>query len=182
MRFRGQRLAENGRSAVDCWHKRVKGFALVSNVEMKTYLIHEAETFNRVLDEIGRVPGIYRLHAQSNAEQFEHIPRLLGVDEQGILYIGTSQDLITRTVSLIKSVSAAYGENGYATSRSHPSGMKIEQSARFRQRFPFNSLCLTFERCEPDDVSVQTNGHTIMEWKKLNEYFASFGEFPPLNG
>jgi hypothetical protein len=148
---------------------------------MTVYLLSEPEIFYRLSNEVGRVPGIYKLHSQSKPGQFEQIKRLLDVDEEGILYIGAAKDLITRAMSLIKSVSAAYGENGYLTTGPHTCGQKMAKSDRFRERFPFERLCLTFENWKPHE-NDENYDHLTLEGDKFGEYFSRYGEYPPLNG
>jgi hypothetical protein len=151
---------------------------------MRTYGLGEPKLYDEMVADKGLFPGIYRLHFQRAPGTFDTIPRLLGSDELGILYIGTSVSVPYRIASLKKSVSAAYERDGYIDPSAHQCGKKIIQSLKFRQRFPFKGLCLTVLPCEPDNdaVGVRDGDHTRLEWKLLSEYFSEFGEFPPLNG
>lgn len=151
---------------------------------MPIYLLSDRELHKKVSDDFGYAPGVYRLHFQSEAGIFTHIQRLLDTDDQGILYIGTSISLPYRISSLKRSISAAYGVDGYTDPGTHQCGKKIVQSPRFREHFPFSGFCLTVEPCElhDDNVGYGEGDHTRLEWEKLSEYFSRFGEFPPLNG
>lgn len=151
---------------------------------MRVYLLSDPKLHDKLCEDLGYIPGIYRLHFQSAAGGFERIPRLLDVDDQGILYIGTSVSIPYRISSLKKSVSAAYGIDGYQDPGTHQCGKKIVQSLKFRERFSFAGYCLTVDPCKPDDdaVGYRDGDHTKLEWQKLIEYFNRFGEYPPLNG
>jgi hypothetical protein len=52
--------------------------------------------------------GIYRLHVLDEGGEFEPLPRMLGVDPLGVLYIGAAASISDRASALKISVSAAY--------------------------------------------------------------------------
>jgi hypothetical protein len=74
---------------------------------MKKYMLTDKSLFEAIDRDFGPVPGIYRLHALDESGEFVRLRRLLDDDPQGILYIGTSTQLVYRVMSLLKSVSAA---------------------------------------------------------------------------
>jgi hypothetical protein len=152
---------------------------------MKAYLLSDARLYDQVVaDHDGLFPGVYRLHYRGAAGEFDVIPRLLGSDPQGVLYIGTSISVPYRLGSLKKSVCAAYRRDGYIDPSAHQCGKKIIQSSKFIERFLFDGLCVSVQRLDRDDEDIgqREDGHTKLEWRLLSDYFAEFGEFPPLNG
>lgn len=139
-------------------------------------------------------PGIYRLHVLDERRSgFLPLPRLLGEDAQGIIYIGTSAAVPAHVGSLRKSVNAAYWQVDaktyahlpYRDVTPHPTGLKIARIPRFVERFPFARLCVTIERYsgtqEALDVDVKDYGHTELETRLLQDYEKQYGEKPALN-
>ena len=151
---------------------------------MRSYALTDDNTYRDMMAEYGPFPGIYRLHIRADTGAFDALPRLLGTDMNGVLYIGTSLRVPERIGSLRKSLHAAYKKGVYKATAAHQCGKKIVQCKKFVERFPFEKLCLTVQPCsQPDQEMVQKeSGHTKLEWRLLTEYFSEFGEFPPLNG
>jgi len=148
---------------------------------MQTYSLADPRLYEKVVtDHGGLFPGVYRLHFRRASGEFDTIQRLLGSDPEGVLYIGLSVSVPYRLGSLKKSVSAAYQRDGFIDPSPHQCGRKIIQSAKFIERFPFDGLCVSVQPYE--EVGQRDSGHTKLEWCLLSEYFAEFGEFPPLNG
>src|SRR5689334_3888302 len=117
-------------------------------------------------------PGIYRLHVLDE-QGFLPLSRLLDVDPDGVIYIGTSVSVPGRVASLKKSISAAYKKVDpqtyahlpYIDEGTHQTGKKIVRIPRFVERFRFDRLCVTVERYTGDDeaLDVVENGHTALE-------------------
>jgi len=141
----------------------------------------------------GLFPGIYRLHVLDENGEFLPLPRLLDVDCQGIMYIGTSVAVPNRIGSLKKSIMTAYwqvdpknyGHLPFRDASPHQTGKKIIRIPRLVERFPFERLCVTVERYtgapEAMDPDVLDYGHTELEAKLLREYEMHYGEKPALN-
>jgi hypothetical protein len=158
--------------------------ALKWGLPMSTYLLADGECYDKVVSDHGIFPGVYQLHFRNSKGVFEVIPRLLGEDTSGTLYIGTSVSVPYRIGNLRKSVCAAYKKMGYKDPSPHQCGKKIVQCSRFMERFPFEGLCITVQqlRADSEEVGQRDGDHTKLEWRLLSEYFSKFGEFPPLNG
>jgi hypothetical protein len=143
------------------------------------------------LHENERFPGIYRLHATGSDGSFLPISRLLGVDPNGVLYIGTSVVVQDRAASLKKSICAAYkkvdpqtyGDQTFIDVGSHQTGKKIVRLPKFVAKFPLSTLCLTVEKYKGNDNDLETtsSGHFSLEEKLLREYKNEYGEKPALN-
>ncbi len=139
----------------------------------------------------GLFPGIYRLHVLDEYGEFLPLPRLLDMEPDGIVYIGTSVAVPNRVGSLKKSVAAAYWQVDaqtyarlpYRDAEAHQAGKKIVRIPRFVQRFPFERLCVTVERytSEQEVLDVVAYGHTELEARLLLKYEAQYGEKPALN-
>jgi hypothetical protein len=141
----------------------------------------------------GSFRGIYRLHVLDEQSAFLPLPRLLGVDAQGILYIGASDNVPGRLGELRKSVNAAYWQVDAKTYAHlpfrdvtpHPTGMKIVRIPRFVERFRFERLCVTMERCTvaPEALDADVKDYEYkLEARLLQAYEKQYGEKPALNG
>jgi len=138
-----------------------------------------------------RFPGIYQLHATDDKGEFIPLSRLLGVDPNGILYIGTSAVVQDRAANLRKSICAAYKKidpskyeaQPFSDFGCHQTGKKIARLPRLVDRFPLTSLCLTIERYSGNSDELENNGygHFSLEEKLLQEYEQKYGEKPALN-
>lgn len=94
------------------------------------------------------------------------INRLLGQDNEGILYIGKADVFTKRVADFKKSVNPIYSSKG------HEAGYRLKSHPGLAASFPFNQL--TAELIESDDPR-------FTECKIINEYEERFGELPPLN-
>jgi hypothetical protein len=138
-----------------------------------------------------RFPGIYRLHATDTKGEFVPLSRLLGIDPEGILYIGASAVVQDRASELKKSICAAYKKidpvtyknQKYSDFECHQTGKKIVRRPRFVENFPLSRLCLTVTRHlgNPDELEIKSHGHFKLEEKLLQEYEQKFGEKPAFN-
>jgi hypothetical protein len=95
------------------------------------------------------VAGTYRLRLWNEAlTGFSPIQRLLGIDREGTLYIGTSKDLPNRIGTLKKAVCAAYSEHeGYKDPTAHGVGRMM--SKLFTDTFVFERLCVELQTYPP---------------------------------
>lgn len=94
------------------------------------------------------------------------INRVLGIDNEGILYIGKSVNLRERLRMLKRSFNQkpkAYG---------HTFGKKYNENKKLENAFPLKSLYVSYKT---------TTVPKTLETKLLNKYFAKFGEVPPFN-
>ena len=147
---------------------------------MRCHPLIEGNIWRSVCNDFGRVAGTYCLRVwRETPTDFTPFPRLLGIDHEGTLYIGTSSDLPNRIGSLKKAVCAAYGGlEGYRDPAVHGAGRMIGKL--FVANIAHARLC----------VEVHTHplmegnafDHHAEEWRLLSAYAERFGEFPPLNG
>ena len=92
--------------------------------------------------------------------------RILGVDAEGVLYIGeTRGGVYNRIGDIIKSLRPT-------PTFPHDAGEKYNSNSKFKERFPYDRLCLTFQPAEDPKKA---------EGVEINNYFQKFGEIPPFN-
>lgn len=156
------------------------------------YFIDQHDMWDLINDahEGEKFPGIYKLHVTDAEEKFLLLPRLFGVDKEGVLYIGTSEVVQHRAANVRKSICAAYkkinpevyAEQKFSDPKVHQTGKKIVRLPKFVEVFPLSRLCLTVTRYTGvDDLEFNAYGHFSLEEKLLQEYEQRFGEKPPLN-
>ncbi len=141
--------------------------------------------------EPGGFSGIYQLHVLDDEGKFLPIPRLLGMDPDGILYIGAGRDIASHLSNLRISISSAYSRidpahYGHLTFNhidAHQTGKKIARIPRFVEKFRFDRLCLTVEQYNDVGKSeaATENGYYDLKTRLLREYEKQFGEKPALN-
>ena len=159
-----------------------------------TYAIEDPLLYQKLKAlHVGGFPGVYHLHVADKSGALLSVPRLIGTDPRGVLYIGTSSAVPNRVGAMRKSLSTAYkvlapdlyGHLPYDDPGPHQTGRKIMRvGERFVRLFPFQNLRLTVERYyaeRPAGASVDV-GYYMLEDRKLREYESEFGERPPLNG
>jgi hypothetical protein len=155
----------------------------------KRYPLIGGNTWKSVRDDFGVAAGTYCLRLWNDKlEGFSPIPRLLGTDFEGTLYIGTSGNLANRIGALKKAVSAAYRRleryaadsrlEGYSDPTAHGAGRMISKS--LANTFTFERLCVEVHTYPL--VEGNAFNHYAEEWRLLSSYAERFGEFPPLNG
>lgn len=111
--------------------------------------------------------GVYRIRAFTPSGEPEQIPRCNGVDAEGILHIGESQNLQTRVLFFLQA--AAGGK------AAHSAGCEFCESG-FGRRFPIN--CLRW-----DFVSTGSKAEAVeLELRLQRRYRRIFLDKPPLDG
>ncbi|PKV51337.1 hypothetical protein ATE84_3412 [Aquimarina sp. MAR_2010_214] len=111
------------------------------------------------------ISGIYFLQRYNNDEIIP-ISRLIGKDNQGILYIGKSENLTRRLGTLINLI------NGTSTTGKHSMGLRYQEIEVFQKHLKPENIKLRIIFCDnPRDI----------ESSMLLEYLYKFGELPPLN-
>jgi hypothetical protein len=113
--------------------------------------------------------GIYRIFLFENDNEPHKIMRLLGIDESGLLYIGSSQNnsIQYRLKCFIHSSDNTRKQNN------HSGGMKIFNNPNLQKH-------LTDKQLMFDYIAHPTARE--LERVLLNEYKLQYGEVPPLNG
>lgn len=109
--------------------------------------------------------GVYFIHSFNDKAPLK-INRVLKVDDRGILYIGKSENIRERLRMLWRVI------NPQLKAKAHTFGIKYNDNKNLRKAFPLESLIISYKT---------TNESKKIESKLLNQYFAKFGEVPPLN-
>jgi hypothetical protein len=120
-------------------------------------------------NEIGQQQGVYILYALNSDLSPQPINRVLGIDTNGVLYIGqtTQQDFKTR-ISKFKSVM-----NPNLAAKKHSGALNFKEIQKLRERFPISALYVSII---PSSKPKQEESRLIEEYRQI------FGEVPPLNG
>ena len=114
---------------------------------------------------IPEVGGVYHIYCYKGKKPIT-INRVLGIDNQGILYIGKSDNLRER----LRMLRRVLNPNLKATA--HTFGSKFNDNKKLRKAFPLKSLFIKYQ------VSKESKK---LEKDLLDQYFQNFGEVPPFN-
>lgn len=133
--------------------------------EASLFRIADEDLWYQIRDSFGEAGGIYAVLAMKN-EKIIPIPRLLGSDPEGRLYIGKANSFLDRVIDLKKSTAPSY------SSSSHEFGVRYKANERLQQQFPYSNLFLHL---------VGIAEASSEEKAQLQAYCEQFGELPPLN-
>jgi hypothetical protein len=111
----------------------------------------------------GEKGGAYQLVSRKKGE-IVHIPRFLGLDRNGVLYIGKATSYLKRVIDLKKTMSM--------NSSAHICGRRYKKHDKMKALFPFETLYIQL---------IQDDSPEEKEKELLNTYVREFGEVPPLN-
>jgi hypothetical protein len=109
--------------------------------------------------------GVYNIHCIKDKKPIK-INRVLGIDNQGILYIGQSENLRARIRMLWRVL------NPKLKATAHTFGSKYNENKKLKKAFPLKSLYVSYQITK-EPKTLETN--------LLDKYFAKFGEVPPFN-
>ena len=109
--------------------------------------------------------GVYIIHSCNKNIPIK-IDRVLGQDEEGILYIGKSENIRERLRMLWRVLNPKH------KATAHTFGKKYNENKKLREAFPLKSLFISY-RISPYPK--------LLEYKFLDKYFLKFGEVPPFN-
>ena len=115
-----------------------------------------------------RIPesgGVYFINSY-NDNNLAKLNRVLGQDEDGILYIGKSENLRERLRMLWRVL------NPKLKATAHTFGTKYYNNKKLEEAFPLKSLYVSFRI---------TTKPKILESELLDKYFSKYGEVPPFN-
>ena len=132
------------------------------------YLLSSEKVWQKLQSDHSDKGGVYKLHCidEENDSKFIPINRILGVDQEGVLYIGKADVIHNRIGDLWKSLSPNY------KTLNHHAGIRYRSNQKLQGSFPFDRLCVTVLPSEnPNDAELH----------EMRKYFAEFGEVPPLN-
>ncbi|WP_299804984.1 hypothetical protein [uncultured Shewanella sp.] len=110
--------------------------------------------------------GMYILSCLGDESIPRPISRLLGLDSEGILYLGMASSFLDRVIELKKSLSPSH------CSRSHDCGVRYKNHQEISTMFPYDRLQIELIRSDDPKVTEQ---------EALRKYLEEFGELPPLN-
>ena len=120
---------------------------------------------NNFWKQIPESGGVYFIYSLNNNIPIK-LDRVLGADEEGVLYIGKSENLRERLRMLWRVL------NPKLKATAHTFGTKYNNNKKLREAFPLNSLYVSFR--------ITTNPKTL-ESELLDKYFSKYGEVPPFN-
>ncbi len=133
------------------------------------YKLSEA-TFE-VKVEIQSNSGIYKMIALDIEGKPREINRLLSVDEEGILYIGKSENLQERMIKMQR----AFKGHNRLKKPPHIAVRTILGNPKIQAAFPLDQIGVVIEYTDGNESAK------LMETRYLQEYHSDFGETPPLN-
>lgn len=120
---------------------------------------------NNFWKQISESGGVYFVYAYKNNIPIK-LDRVLGADDEGLLYIGKSENLRERLRMLCRVL------NPYQKATAHTFGTKYNNNKKLREAFPLNSLYVSFR--------ITTNPKKLVSGL-LDKYFSNYGEVPPFN-
>jgi excinuclease UvrABC nuclease subunit len=112
-------------------------------------------------------PGVYKIFSLNDNDEPRRLPRVLGVDQSGILYIGRSGNLNDRLRMLWRVLQPNYRASA------HTFGMNYKSLQVIQDAFPYDTLAIEFE---------ENSEAKQLEKSLLEAYRQIYGEVPPLNG
>lgn len=118
-----------------------------------------------------KCPGVYKIRLADQQENAIKVPRFLGVDKEGLLAVGESDNLSRR----IRQFYRAYSGQSFAHSVAERLFVLLfkrvnSNSTMKNSRLEFSCMKLK------DKAEAQIREETL-----LKTYFKKFGELPPLN-
>jgi len=121
---------------------------------------------------IPRNPGVYVV-CWIKEGNVTPVPRILGVDKAGILYVGSAANLVRRLRSLIKAIRTARGENEKSNNK-HTLAQTLLYTGLI-EKISSKDLLLYYKTFNSKKEAE------IQEALFLYEYTRLYGEPPPLN-
>lgn len=110
---------------------------------------------------------LYKLFTQKDGSRIP-VDRVAGRDNEGVLYIGQTTDLVNRLSLLFRSFTKApdpEGKNG--------ADEIYWQCEAVRRKYPSKNMFVEITPCK--------NGKAL-EMEEISKYYIKFGEVPPFNG
>ena len=123
-----------------------------------------------VKEHIPDKPGIYKLIAIDDKGAPRIINRFLGVDNDGILYIGKTENIRKRLTNMRRAFLPKY------TSTKHIAVRRYQEITGIKDSHPITNLVVCIEV-----VSDKMKSAKGLESELFKNYEAVFGERPPLN-
>lgn len=115
-----------------------------------------------------RIPesgGIYFIYGYKNKLPIK-VSRVLSIDNDGVLYLGKSENLRERLRMLWRVI------NPKLKATAHTFGTKYNNNKKLMAAFPLKSLYVSYR------ITTETK---MLESELLGKYFLKYGEVPPFN-
>ncbi|SNY99552.1 hypothetical protein [Flagellimonas pacifica] len=128
-----------------------------------TYRLGDKDLDSKLFIDIGNAPGVYRLFCMDKG-MVKPVPRVLGVDVEGRLYIGKGDNLRKRVLQLRSRI--------FHSRTKHSGGSRYNSNEKLNMAFPREQLYIQL---------YTINSPKLEEERLLFEYIKLFGELPPLN-
>lgn len=104
--------------------------------------------WDKINEHFGNTGGVYKVVAVKENVPME-IRRFLGVDKDGVLYIGKAISYLDRVINLKKATAPKY------KSSSHEFGVRYKQYPSIKIHFPFETLYVKLEQTDtPDELEA----------------------------
>jgi hypothetical protein len=134
-------------------------------MKKRLFRLDDNDFWNQVNEVHQEKGGVYRLLSIQEGKPKE-INRFLGVDREGILYIGKAESFLDRVSNLKKSIAPGY--RGTA----HGCGINYKSNPAIEKLYPYESLYLEL---------LESESPRKLEAALIKEYVQTYGEVPPLN-
>src|SRR5680860_509616 len=124
---------------------------------MKTgyYRIIDENFWYQIEEDFPVGGGVYELYCMNGNGLTIPVQRMLGSDEDGILYIGMASNFLDRVINLKKSISPKY------KSVSHECGTRYKASTKTKELYPYQNLFVNLTLSED---------YRLLEREKMSIY------------
>lgn len=123
-------------------------------------------------EDIPAKSGIYRIILVSPDGNIIPVPRLLGTDNLGVLYVGSSSNLFSRLADIKKSLPFKKNDKDVYVGGTHQFGVKAKKLYKFADMYGLTNIRVTIK---------ESNNFILDEIAALETYHLEFGELPPFN-
>lgn len=130
---------------------------------MKEFKLSNESLWIDIERAFGQKGGAYKLVSRISGA-IKPIPRFLGIDNDGVLYIGKATCYLDRIIDLKKTMSM--------NSSAHICGRRYKNHDKIKVTFPLEHMYIQL---------IQADIPEEKEKELLNKYVREFGEVPPLN-
>ena len=127
------------------------------------------EQLKNITDQHEEKGFMYKLYTEEDGKR-RPVFRLAGDDEDGILYIGQTKNLVDRVSLLFRSFATKCPKGKLYK---HGADEIYWHCSNARKNYPFKNMLVEITPCENSKVA---------EFDAIKEYYVTFGEVPPFNG
>ena len=129
-------------------------------------------TLDELRIQVRREPGVYWIYVATRSGKPLTLPRLLGRDPSGVLYIGRSKNLRSRLSGLCKGLSSRTRPQTVT----HTAVISYWRLRAFRRQFRPTNLWVRIRYFSANDDTYKAEDRALLG------YANRYGEAPPLNG